>query len=279
MIGTGAIGLEFAQIYARFGARVSVLESADRPLPREDADAAEVAVKALKEDGIDVRAGVEVREAVHADGAWRLDVGGEDVVVEELLVATGRRPVFDGHDLAAAGVTLDDAGRPVLNPMLRTTQPSISVIGDATGDLLFTHVATYDAGIVTRDILGDPIPADYRLVPRVTFCEPEIASVGFTEEEARSDGIPVRIAMVEARAAERALIEDDPPGLVKLVADATDGRIVGGHIVMREAGTMIHEVQALMASGQDPPLPIPSAVHAYPTRSEALAAALAELSP
>ena len=177
----------------------------------------------------------------------------------------------------AAGVSLDADGRPVLDERLRSTQPSISVIGDATGDLLFTHVATYEAGIVARDILGDPIPADHHLVPRVTFCEPEIASIGLTEEEARETAGEVRTATLPARAAERAVIDDDPPGLVKLVADGTDGRILGAHIVTREAGTMIHEVQALMSSGDDLAPPIPSMIHAYPTRSEGLAAALVEL--
>ncbi len=104
--------------------------------------------------------------------------------------------MFDPHDLGAAGVELDDDGNPVLTDTLRTTNPDVWVAGDATGDLLFTHVGTYEAELVVKDILGHPERRDYRVVPRVTFCDPEVASVGLTEQQARDDGRDVITSVV-----------------------------------------------------------------------------------
>jgi pyruvate/2-oxoglutarate dehydrogenase complex dihydrolipoamide dehydrogenase (E3) component len=163
-----------------------------------------------------------------------LDIeGGEAVSTEELLVAMGREACFDGHDLAAAGVNLDDEGRPILGETLRTSAPGIWAAGDATGELLFTHVGTYEAGLVVADILGRPRARDYRVVPRVTFCDPEVASVGLTEEQAREAGHEVRTSVVPLAENERARIDGATYGLVKLVASATDGELLGGHMLAR----------------------------------------------
>jgi len=126
---------------------------------------------------------VEISRVTRTAEGWTVAVkGGPNVVAERLLVAAGRKPCFDGHDLEAAGVRLDDKGRPQLTETLRTTAPHIWAGGDATGELLFTHVGGYEAGLIAADILGDPRPRDYRVVPKVTYCEPEVASVGLTEE-------------------------------------------------------------------------------------------------
>ena len=196
--------------------------------------------------------------------------------VEQVLVATGRRPVFDGHDLAAAGVELDERGHPVVSETLRTTAPDVWAAGDATGELLFTHVGTYEAGIVVDDILGVPKARDYRVVPRVTFCDPEVASVGSTEREARDAGRDVRTALVKLEDNERSHIDGRPFGLVKLVADARSGELLGGHIVGEEAGAMIHEVVAAM-SGRIPVSSVGDAIHAYPTLSESVKGAFHRL--
>jgi pyruvate/2-oxoglutarate dehydrogenase complex dihydrolipoamide dehydrogenase (E3) component len=188
---------------------------------------------------------------------------------EQLLAATGRRPVFDGHDLAAAGVELDDRGGPVLTDTLRTTNAEIWAAGDATGDLLFTHVGTYEAELVADDIAGRPRYRDYRVVPRVTFCDPEVASVGLTEAQAREAGHEVATGVKRLAQSERAHIDGVTDGLVKIVADARTGLVLGGHIVGEEAGAMIHEVVAAMAGGV-PVATIGDAIHAYPTLSEAV---------
>ncbi len=277
IIGAGAIGVEFAQLYARFGTRVTVVEVAPRILPNEDEATAAALVPALEQEGIELHAAATIRRASHDGQGWRLEIAdGEAVRAEELLVAAGRTPNLEGHDLAAAGVTLDDDGKPILGETLRTTSPDIWAAGDATGELLFTHVGSYEAGLVVDDILGRPRTRDYRVVPRVTFCDPEVASVGLTEAQAREAGHAVRTSVVPIAENERATIDGSGFGVVKLVADATDGQILGGHIVAGGSGAMIHEVVAMMAGHVAAPA-IGDAIHAYPTLSESVKAAAAQL--
>jgi len=277
VIGTGAIGIEFAQIYARFGTAVTAVEIAPQILPNEDEEAAAALVPAFEAEGIRLLTGATIERAAYDGRAWTLTLaGGEALEVEQVLVATGRRPVFEGHDLAAAGVELDERGHPVLTETLRTTTPNVWAAGDATGELLFTHVGSYEADLVVDDLLGVPRDRDYRVVPRVTFCDPEVASVGRTERAAREAGHEVRTAVVHLEDNERSHIEGRSFGLVKLVADARSGELLGGHIVGEEAAAMIHEVVAVMA-GRIPASTIGSAIHAYPTLSESVKGAFLQL--
>ena len=277
VIGSGAIGIEFAQMYARFGAEVVALEAAPQILPGEDEAAAVALTPALEREGIRLRTDVQIERADHDGRGWTLTLaGGETFRTQALLVATGRTPVFDVHDLSAAGVELDEDGHPVLGETLRTTADRIWAAGDATGELLFTHVGAYEAELVIDDILGNPRPADYRVVPRVTFCDPEIASVGLTERAARDAGLEVRTATEQIADNERASIDGRLAGMVKLVADARSGELLGGHIVAEGAGAMIHEVVAVMA-GRVPAATIGGAIHAYPTLSESVKGAFRQL--
>jgi pyruvate/2-oxoglutarate dehydrogenase complex dihydrolipoamide dehydrogenase (E3) component len=277
VIGTGAIGIEFAQIYARFGTRVTAIEVLPQIMPKEDGEVAEALAPALEQDGIRLLAGTTIELAEHGPAGWSLRLaGGETIAADQVLVAAGRRPAFGVHDLDAAGVEVDDRGRPVLSPTLRTTAPNLWAAGDATGELLFTHVGTYEAQLVVDDILGEPRPREYRVVPRVTFCDPEVASVGLTEREARTAGHDVRTALSLMRDNERAAIDGRALGVVKLVADAHTGELLGGHIVGEDAGAMIHEVVAAM-TGRVPAAALGDAVHAYPTLSESVKDAFARL--
>jgi pyruvate/2-oxoglutarate dehydrogenase complex dihydrolipoamide dehydrogenase (E3) component len=275
VIGAGAIGVEFAQIYARLGSEVILLEALPQVLPNEDEEAVATLVPALEGDGIRCLWGATIVRAEHRDPqGWTLEIERADAVrAEELLVAAGRRPVFDVHDLEEAGVQLDGRGRPVLGETLRTTNPDVWAAGDATGELLFTHVGSYEAEVVVDDILGRPRPRDYRVVPRVTFCDPEIASVGLTEREAREAGRDVRTSVSRITDNERSRIDGSEHGLVKLVADAATGELLGGHIVGEGAEAMIHEIVAIMA-GPSPVRPVAEAIHAYPTFSESVKGAL-----
>jgi pyruvate/2-oxoglutarate dehydrogenase complex dihydrolipoamide dehydrogenase (E3) component len=277
ILGTGAIGVEFAQIYARFGSSVTAIEVLPRILPNEDEDAAADLVSALEEEGIRLMPGTSCVRAEYHGRRWRLYLSNGEVLESvELLVAAGRRARFEPHDLDAAGIQLDDGGKPVLTDTMRTTNDHIWSAGDATGELLFTHVATYEADLVVDDILGKPRPRDYRVVPRVTFCDPEVASVGLTERQAREAGNDVRIAKVRMEDSERATIDGRTHGLVKLVADARTGELLGGHVVGEEAGAMIHEVAVAMAA-RTPAQVVGDAIHAYPTFPEVLKAAFQKL--
>ncbi|HSL67532.1 MAG TPA: NAD(P)/FAD-dependent oxidoreductase, partial [Actinomycetota bacterium] len=277
ILGTGAIGIEFAQIYARFGSSVTAIEVLPRILPSEDEDAAAQVVPALEEEGIRLMPGTTCVRAEYHGRRWRLHLSNGEVLESvELLVAAGRRARFEPHDLDAAGIQLDHAGKPVLTDTMRTTSDHVWAAGDATGELLFTHVATYEADLVVDDILGKPRPRDYRVVPRVTFCDPEVASVGLTERQAREAGNDVRVAKVRMDDSERATIEGRTHGLVKLVADARTGELLGGHVVGEEAGAMIHEVVAAMAA-RTPAQVVGDAIHAYPTFPEVLKAAFQKL--
>jgi pyruvate/2-oxoglutarate dehydrogenase complex dihydrolipoamide dehydrogenase (E3) component len=270
VIGAGAIGIEFAQIYARFGASVTAIEALPQILPDEDEDAAAALVPALEDEGIRLLPDSAIEGADHDGRGWTISLAdGTTLRAEELLVAAGRRPVFAGHDLDAVGMELDDRGRPVLSETLRTTAPNVWVAGDATGELLFTHVGSYEAELVIDDILGTPRARDYRVVPRVTFCDPEVASVGLTERAARDAGHEIRTAITQLGDNERSAIDGRSFGLVKLVADASSDELLGGHIVGEEAGAMIHEVVAAM-SGRVPASAIGDAIHAYPTLSESV---------
>jgi pyruvate/2-oxoglutarate dehydrogenase complex dihydrolipoamide dehydrogenase (E3) component len=274
VIGTGAVGIEFAQIYARFGSQVTALEALPHVAPQEDEEAAASILPALEADGIAVRAGVRIERARHDATGWTLTFDdGDPLVADELLVATGRRPVFEPHDLAAAGIELDREGNPVLTETLRTGNPDVWVAGDATGDLLFTHVGSYEAELVVKDILGHPEARDYRVVPRVTFCDPEVASVGLTERQGREDGRDVITSVRRFRDNERAHIDGSTEGLVKLVAERATGELIGGHIVGEEAGALIHQIVLMMAA-RTKATAVADAIHAYPTMSESVKGAL-----
>ena len=276
VLGSGPIGIEFAQIYARFGAKVTVVELFDRIMYVEDEDSSAALVPALQEDGIEMITGAKTQRVEHGPDGWTLHIEGrEPVRAEQLLVATGRKPCFDEHDLDAAGVQMKD-GKPMLDETLRTTGEKIWAAGDATGELLFTHIGSYEAEIVVDDILGTKRPRDYRVVPKVTYCEPEVASVGHSEKAARDEGHDVVTSMLRFADNERAVIEGAPHGIVKLVADKRSGELLGGHIVGEGAGDMIHEVVAVMA-GQIPIAVAGEAIHSYPTLSETVKGAFLQL--
>ena len=276
VMGSGPIGIEFAQIYRRFGAAVTIVELFDRIVYVEDADSSAALAPVLAEEGLEMLTGAKTTRVEHDANGFTLHIEGRDPLkTEQLLVATGRKPCFDEHDLDAAGVEMKD-GKPVLDETLRTTGDKIWAAGDATGDLLFTHVGGYEAEIVVDDILGHRRPRDYRVIPKVTYCEPEVASVGQSEQAARDEGHVVVTSLLKIADNERAVIEGAMHGIVKLVADKDSRELLGGHIVGETAGDMIHEVVAVMA-GKIPIDVAGEAIHSYPTLSESVKGAFLQL--
>ena len=286
VLGGGAVGVEFAQVFARFGAKVSVVEAADRLLPLEEPEASALVARVFEREGISVTAGARVAAVRHGDEGFdvRLDSGPEGeggrgrpaLRSERLLVATGRR-----SDLAALGVEaagLDPSGRAVeVDGHLRAAE-GVWAVGDVTGRGAFTHVAVYQARIATADILGRPhAPADYTALPRVTFTDPEVGAVGMTEEQARAAGIDVRTSMVDLPETARGWIHKaGNDGFVKLVVDGGRGVLAGA----TSAGPMGGEVLGALAVAVHASVPVASLagmIYAYPTFHRAIDEALRRL--
>jgi pyruvate/2-oxoglutarate dehydrogenase complex dihydrolipoamide dehydrogenase (E3) component len=278
VLGAGPIGCEFAQVFARFGVRVTIVEAADRLLPLEEPESGAAIREAFEAEGIGVRVGARVSAVVRSGSGRILEFeSGPSLEVDSILVAVGRCLDGSWHGLDAAGIEWDQKGIKV-DRHLRTSQPWAYAAGDVTGGLLFTHTASTMGPIAARNALAGEGTEVYepRIVPRVTFTDPEVASVGVTEEQARAAGHEVRIGVAHVRDAEKAQIDGQSIGQVKVVA-AADGELLGCHVVCETAGDMIHEAVAIMA-GRVPVGVVATEMHAYPTLSELMRTALREAS-
>ena len=272
VLGGGPIGCEFAQVFSRFGVKVTIVEMADRLLVNDEPEAAEALEKAFSEHGVQVLTGVEVSKVTYADGAFTLDLGDQEVIGDKLLVAAGRR--LNLQDLGLESVGLDPDVEAVDTDERMRAGEALYAIGDITGRGAFTHVSMYQAAIVVRDVLGEDGPwADYRAVSRVTFTDPEVASVGMTEQQARDAGLSVRTATGDLGA--RGWIAQEE-GLVKLVADADTGLLVGGTVVGSAGG----EIVSLIATAVHAEIPVSTLLQmhfAYPTYHRAVESVLKDL--
>ncbi len=276
VMGAGPIGLEFAQIFRRFGSEVTVLERDKQVMPREDEEVAAMAAAFLQEEGIRVLTGVKVEQVSAAKGEKHLRItvagGPHELVCDEILVATGRAAAVDGLQIEAAGLETD--GRCITtDSSLRTQVPHIWAAGDITGGYLFTHVASYEGGLVARNAFTDkPEPFDHRVVPRCTYIDPEVASIGLTEREARAKGLDIETRTFSFADLDRAILHNEPRGIVKLVLDCLDGQILGGHLIGPDASSIIAEL-AICMKHHLPVTAIADTMHAYPSFPEAVEAA------
>ena len=275
VIGAGPIGAELAQAFARFGVRVTLIEAFDRILGPEEPEAAAVVARVFAEEGLAVVTGADISRVEH-DGGFRIHLGDRVVEADQLLVAAGRRPHLSDVGLETVG--LDPTARVVETDERMRAAERLWAVGDITGKGAFTHVSMYQAAVVVRDVLGEDGPwADYRAVSRVTFTDPEVGSVGLTEHQAREQGISVVTGHAALPESRRGWIHQaGNEGIIKLVADADRGVLVGATSVGPSGG----EVLGLLAAAVHAEIPVATlrGMHfAYPTFHRAVETALGDL--
>ncbi|BBL79250.1 dihydrolipoamide dehydrogenase [Rubrobacter xylanophilus] len=277
IVGGGPNGIEAAQWLTRFGSEVTIVQSADHLINREDAQVGELARKYLEEEGVRVLTGRKAVRARRNGEAATIELDdGTQVEADVVVVAAGRTPRTEGIGLENVGIELQD-GRLPIDDRCRLAE-GVWALGDVTGVALFTHVAKYQGRIVADNILGRERRADYRGIPRVVFSDPEIAACGLTEEQARAQGIDAAVATVDlAKVLARPYTyEEDPRGTLSLVADREHGVLVGAWAVAPLAGEWIHEA-ALAIRAEIPIEKLLDSVAQFPTYSEAYLQALEKL--
>ncbi|MCQ0970308.1 dihydrolipoyl dehydrogenase [Paracoccus sp. TK19116] len=275
VIGAGVIGLELGSVYARLGAKVTVIEYLDTILPGMDAEVQKQFQKVLQKQGLEFILGAAVESAVEKDGSATLRYspkkGGDaqEITADCVLVATGRRPFVEGLGLDKAGVEMTDRGFVKIDKHWATNVKGLYAIGDCVPGPMLAHKAEDEGMAVAEVIAGKAGHVNYDVIPGVVYTSPEVANVGLTEQAAKDSGRKVKVGkfpfMGNARA--KAMFMGD--GFVKIVADAETDRILGAHIVGPNAGEMIHEICVAMefgASAEDVAL----TCHAHPTTSEAV---------
>lgn len=273
IIGAGPIGCEMAQSFARFGSEVLLIEAEHGILPREDRDAAGIVQAALERDGVRLLCCGKNLRLSRADGGVRLQVEshgrGYDEVVDQLLVAVGRAPNVEGLDLEKAGVAFDRKGVKV-DDHLRTTHPRIYACGDICSPYQFTHAADFMARIVIQNALFlGRARASALTIPWATYTSPEIAHVGLYEKEAQAKGIAVDTFTQELAKVDRAILDGETEGFVRVHTRKGTDEIVGATIVAEHAGDLISELTLAM-KGRLGLSAVGAAIHPYPTQAEAV---------
>ncbi len=272
VIGAGPIGVEMAQTFARLGSEVFLVEAAEGILPREDPDAAKIVEGSLKRDGVRVLCCGKALQLSKADGGVRMQVdsGGQyDEVVDKLLVAVGRAPNVEGLGLEDVGVAYSKKGV-VVNDRLETTNPRIYAAGDICSPYQFTHAADFMARIVIQNALFMGRSKMSKLViPWSTYTSPEIAHVGMSEREAAERGIAIDTFTQEMSGVDRALLDGEAEGFVRLHVAKGSDKILGGTVVAAHAGDLISEITLAMAHGLGLKQ-IAGTIHPYPTQAEAI---------
>jgi dihydrolipoamide dehydrogenase len=274
VIGGGAVGLEFAALFGDLGSRVTVLEMMPQVLPGEDREAAEAMAKALRRRGIAIE--VESRVSSIGDGPDGLKIvravgkGGERAFEGQLvLMAAGRVPNTKGFGFEEAGIALDRGGRIIVNDRMETSVPGIYAVGDAVGRQMLAHSAMAEGIVAAENAAGLDSRIDYALIPRCVYGEPELASVGLSEAEARETHGKILVGRFPMLANGRALTLGEREGFVKLVADAEYKALLGAQIVGPNASELIHEIAVAMRSECTLEC-LAEAIHAHPTLAEAI---------
>lgn len=277
VVGAGAVGMEFADVYNAYGSKVTVIEALDRVLPLEDDDSAKVVVRSFKKRGIDIFAGARVEKAEVTDKGVSLsfqDAKGEarQLDVDYVLSAVGRVPNTEDVGLAAAGVQQTEQGGFVaVDETMKTNVDGIWSVGDCAGAPLLAHKAMHEGVVAAEHIAGvGHHTVDYGNIPNCTYCHPEVASVGLTEEQAKEKGLDIEVGKFPWLGNGRAVAAGDATGFVKVIRDRKYSEVVGAHIVGPHATELIAEY--VMARHLESTVEeIDRAMHPHPTLSEAVA--------
>jgi len=274
IIGAGAIGAEFSTIWNAYGTEVHLVEMLPNILPLEDPEVSKELEKSFKKAGINVLAGYKVESVEKTESGVKVTVSGSEgqtvIEAEQALVAIGFRPNTAGLGLEEAGVKLDDRGNVVVDEAMATSVSGIWAVGDVTGKLLLAHVASKQGIICADAIAGKEIhPINYKMVPSATYCHPQVASFGLTEDEAREAGFEIKVGKFLFRPNGKALGMAEPDGFAKIVVDAKYGEILGASLIGPEVSELLPELtlaQKMELTAEE----IAQNIHAHPTLSEVL---------
>jgi dihydrolipoamide dehydrogenase len=278
IVGAGAVGTEFADIFNAFGTKVTLIEALPRILPVEDAESSDAVAKSYKKRGIDVYAGAKVTSAKVAKDkvTLQLEVGGEKKTVEaeKVLMAAGRAVNTGDMGFKEAGIVLTDRGFVKVNlDTLETTAKGVYCIGDVAGPPMLAHKGSREGVVVAERVAGHHPPAiKYDNIPSVTYCKPEVASIGLTEDQCKEQKLEFQVGRFPFSANGRARATNETEGFVKIIRGKKYGEILGAHIVGGHASEMIHEL-AVARENEFTVEEVDLAVHAHPTLSEATAEA------
>jgi pyruvate/2-oxoglutarate dehydrogenase complex dihydrolipoamide dehydrogenase (E3) component len=274
VLGGGYVGLEFGQMFRRFGARVTIVQRGPQLLAREDDDVADAVAQILREDGIDVLLQTDARSVTSKDdGTIRLRVGSDgamrELVGSHLLLAAGRVPNTQRLNLTAAGIDADAHGYIVVNDMLETSAPGVYALGDVKGGPAFTHISFDDWRIIRTNLLdGGQASTAGRLVPYTVFIDPQLGRIGQTEAEARASGRPIRVAKMPMIDVARAVEVDEARGFLKAIVDRDSNQILGFAGLGIEGGELMAVAEVAML-GHLPYAALREAIFAHPTLAEA----------
>ncbi len=272
VLGGGYIGLEFGQMFRRFGSRITVIHQSDQILPREDPEVAGELQKILAAEGIQFAMNARTSHVQKSDGKISLSLEGPSgplsLTGSHLLVATGRTPNTPGLGLEKAGVDIDSKGFVKVNSRLETNVPGIWALGDVKGGPAFTHISYNDYQIIYGNLIeGKKLTVENRYVPYSVFTDPQLGGVGMTEKEARAKGYKLKIGAIPMSYVARAIERDETAGLMKLVVDAANDRILGASILGTEGGELVQMLGVLIMANLPYTL-LKGAVYTHPTLAE-----------
>lgn len=275
VMGSGAVGVEFASVYARFGCDTTVVELMDRIVPVEDADVSKELERAYKKRGIKCLTGVKLEKLEKTKSGVKVsgkDNKGKDVTLEAemFLVAVGRMPYTEGLGLENTNIKVSQRGTIPVNEYCETSEPNVYAIGDVIDTAWLAHLASKEGCLVVEKIAGKKVePINHRLVPNCTYCDPEVASVGMTEAKAKEAGYEVKVGKFPFSASGKARILGETEGFVKIVSDKKYDEVLGVHIIGPHATELLAEACVAMsheATGES----LGQTIHAHPTVSESI---------